>query len=404
MAFHCLDKLKVGNTTYNLLQINDFSVIPASIIDATSFSDTKIYGNSQSKPSWVSDTGDTLYAYSSSTSQATSVIVKESQYIRLLCPSGIFNTNLNGLRTYNKISGSYLTDFGTSTGNRNYYIGVVFDDINKRGYLLICTYTTNMAASSNGWQVYCCGGLVNGIDYVNETFKDVNAGAGSGYIGNSLLSNKKMVGYNVPTSSAESTKTESVNEVSESPVSGKPKIGNGYAKIKLLRQAKTVTLKELLKTTDFTHIKDCRNSTIPTEYLGTDWLFMTGQTYGRLPSWDDTNEVWYANEDHAHAQYVGGHAFAPIKPCYIRKAKFDLKFTTTYDGNPFAFYAMKISNNAMADSGTLYPQITQNADITDYEVTFNPPIKADYFHVYCGGSIADIIYQISNMTLEVIEI
>ncbi len=60
-------------------------------------------------------------------------------------------------------------------------------------------------------------------------------GAGSGYIGNSLVSNKKMVGYNVPTSEDESTKTESVEDASESPVSGKPKIGNGYAKIKFLR-------------------------------------------------------------------------------------------------------------------------------------------------------------------------
>ena len=62
-----------------------------------------------------------------------------------------------------------------------------------------------------------------------------SGGAGSGYIGNSLVSNKKMVGYNVPTSSAESTKTESVNEASETPVSGKPKSGNGFAKIKFLR-------------------------------------------------------------------------------------------------------------------------------------------------------------------------
>ena len=61
-------------------------------------------------------------------------------------------------------------------------------------------------------------------------------GAGSGYIGNSLLSNKKMVGYNVPTSSAESTYTESVNEASETPVANKPKIGNGFARIKFLRE------------------------------------------------------------------------------------------------------------------------------------------------------------------------
>lgn len=62
-----------------------------------------------------------------------------------------------------------------------------------------------------------------------------SGGAGSGYIGNSLLSNKKMVGYNVPTSSAEGTKTESVNEVSASAVSGKPKSGNGFARIKFVR-------------------------------------------------------------------------------------------------------------------------------------------------------------------------
>ena len=66
-----------------------------------------------------------------------------------------------------------------------------------------------------------------------------SGGAGSGYIGNSLLSNKKMVGYNVPTSEAESTKTESINEASESPVSGKPKSGNGYARIKLVREYPT---------------------------------------------------------------------------------------------------------------------------------------------------------------------
>ena len=66
-----------------------------------------------------------------------------------------------------------------------------------------------------------------------------SGGAGSGYIGNSLLSNKKMVGYNVPTSEVESTKTESISEYSDNPVSDKPKGGNGFAKIKLLREYPT---------------------------------------------------------------------------------------------------------------------------------------------------------------------
>ena len=78
-------------------------------------------------------------------------------------------------------------------------------------------------------------GLVFNYTQGDRHMTKKSGGAGSGYIGNSLLSNKKMVGYNVPTSSAESTKTESVNEASENPVANKPKIGNGHARIKFLR-------------------------------------------------------------------------------------------------------------------------------------------------------------------------
>ena len=87
------------------------------------------------------------------------------------------------------------------------------------------------------------------IKYVKVTFYHnpvtPSGGAGSGYIGSSLLSNKKMVGYNVPTSEAESTKTESISEYSDNPVSGKPKGGNGFAKIKLLRQITEMTMFDL---------------------------------------------------------------------------------------------------------------------------------------------------------------
>ena len=62
----------------------------------------------------------------------------------------------------------------------------------------------------------------------------LSGGAGSGYIGNSLVSNKKMVGYNVPTSSAEGTKTESVSVYSATKEANKPKAGNGFARVKFL--------------------------------------------------------------------------------------------------------------------------------------------------------------------------
>lgn len=84
------------------------------------------------------------------------------------------------------------------------------------------------------------------VDYFNSSFMyevikhsiaKHSGGAGSGYIGNSLLSNKKMVGYNVPTSSAESTKTESVQVYSASGEENKPKAGNGMARITFLRSS-----------------------------------------------------------------------------------------------------------------------------------------------------------------------
>ena len=63
----------------------------------------------------------------------------------------------------------------------------------------------------------------------------LGGGAGSGYIGDHGLVNKKMVGFNVMTSDDPDTKTESVEEAYELPIAGKPKIGNGFCRIKFLR-------------------------------------------------------------------------------------------------------------------------------------------------------------------------
>lgn len=75
------------------------------------------------------------------------------------------------------------------------------------------------------------GGLYGGYQAADGD----SGGAGSGYIGNALLDAKKMVGYNVPTSSAEGTKTESVNVYSATAEENKAKAGNGFAKITWLR-------------------------------------------------------------------------------------------------------------------------------------------------------------------------
>ena len=57
------------------------------------------------------------------------------------------------------------------------------------------------------------------------------AGGGSGYIGNSLLTNKAMYCYNCEESSVENTKTISTTCAEETPTSNCAKKGNGYARI-----------------------------------------------------------------------------------------------------------------------------------------------------------------------------
>ena len=65
-------------------------------------------------------------------------------------------------------------------------------------------------------------------------------GGGSGYIGNTLLTNKVMYCYNCQESSEESTKTVSTTCTSQTPTENCSKQGNGYAKITLVKADKPI--------------------------------------------------------------------------------------------------------------------------------------------------------------------
>ena len=64
-------------------------------------------------------------------------------------------------------------------------------------------------------------------------------GAGSGSIRNPLVTNKKMVGFNVVTTTIEAAKTESVQVFSPLGEANTPKSGNGLAKIRFLESYET---------------------------------------------------------------------------------------------------------------------------------------------------------------------
>ena len=81
------------------------------------------------------------------------------------------------------------------------------------------------------------GGYYGGNAYqitISQGGNNSSGGGGSGYIGNSLLTNKAMYCYNCEESADESTKTISTTNVSSDAISGYAKKGNGYARVTLI--------------------------------------------------------------------------------------------------------------------------------------------------------------------------
>lgn len=262
----CLSKITdAQGNEFNLMQISDFSVITSTIKGYTSPTTTNIWqAGSHTPPSWMSAQGDLLCRCNSSTiADLPQGKMIDNDFLLFKYGRVIQgNDSFYGMGFYNnKNSAARLDTFGDSSisgQTLDCYLGIVLDDDNQRAYILACTDKYN-DPSNNKFRIWALAGKYNGTDLYWETFGEVilnqsagggglyggyKGGAGSGYIGNSLLSNKKMVGYNVPTSSAEGTKTESVNDVSASPVSGKPKSGNGHARIKFLREPDIANMTE----------------------------------------------------------------------------------------------------------------------------------------------------------------
>ena len=275
----------------------------------------------------------------------------------------------------------------------------------------------------------------DGIPNINNLYitgevegESPSGGAGSGYIGNSLLSNKKMVGYNVPTSSATDTKTESINEASASPVSEKPKIGNGYARIKLLREPIYKTIEQLAKNADFNSY--CKNSStnlsgiaMPnslsdlSQYYGTDWNL---RAHGNTSSWMTySNKVFKNANDVSHPRTC---LIIPLKNTYhVKKVTMSAKVgvkTTGYDGIEFwlgysngstiTFYdpssyfmvAKKPVSNGADTNHKLFEISGDSEDFNAVTWEYDSLIRnVNYVYIY----LADTYVEMKDLTLFLIE-
>ena len=88
------------------------------------------------------------------------------------------------------------------------------------------------------------GGLYGGRSGNSENgFYSGSGSGGSGYIGNPLLTDKGMYGYNVTETNEESTKTISTTNISTLPVENYAKAGNGYARIQYLSYSYVADIK-----------------------------------------------------------------------------------------------------------------------------------------------------------------
>jgi len=167
------------------------------------------------------------------------IYIDSNNYLRLVKRSGSYQYKTEWCYNGTIIQGP------SSANNADQNLGYFafgIDDDNQIGYMSFIkqrssSATTTFAVSSvyngntGGHQTDFYNLIKNSI----PTHQSISGGAGSGYIGNSLLSNKKMVGYNVPTSDATNTKTESVLVYSPAPFANMPKMGDGFARIKFLR-------------------------------------------------------------------------------------------------------------------------------------------------------------------------
>ena len=95
--------------------------------------------------------------------------------------------------------------------------------------------SNNMGSPGGGGGGGFYGGAGGYIENASDYSKDAIPGAGgSGYIGNSLLTNKSMYCYDCAESNEETTKTISTTCHSDTPISNCAKEGNGFARITLL--------------------------------------------------------------------------------------------------------------------------------------------------------------------------
>ena len=226
---------------------------------------------------------------------------------------------------YNGVSGKYVINY------QNLYISNGATQTNGGSFIQYGAYTYYASSFGNGGGAAKSNGNASGGGggYYGGGLGNLfmGAGGGSGYIGNTLLSEKSMYCYNCTESTETSTKTISTTCVNSNPIEECAKSGNGYARITLTSSPTSITTEKVTisaQDNSKISIKDvsgksltCKlkvNKISRTEkktYIGpTEWTFdYTGaeQTFTAPVSGTYKLEVWGAQGGTDSTSYYGGY-------------------------------------------------------------------------------------------------
>ena len=158
---------------------------------------------------------------------------------------------------------------------------------------------------TSGYNTGGGGGFYGGGGTYNVGCSSESGAGGSGYIGNSLLTDKYMYCYNCTTSDVTDTKTYTTTNTSSTPISNYAKSGNGAAKITLVDNA------------NYKVIYNTKYSNLPTP-TRSDYTFMG----------------WYTGENGTGTK-VTSDTLLKNANTHTLYAKWIKDVKVTYDGNIF---------------------------------------------------------------------
>ena len=259
-----------------------------------------------------------------------------------------------------------------------------------------------LGGSSPTWE--CSeGGAGGGGLYGGGGGAQSSGAGGSGYIGNELLSNKKMVCYNCTIDDSLSTKTERTTCVNATANADCAKKNNGYARITLL--AADEYLEELRNNLTKTYSVKEKPTKDYYEYESGKFVIKTTSEYF-TPSVNNSNNRAEIREDSLYFSSTANNASSLIY--------YNNKLTKTSISGTYRNY-----NNG-SGSGTLYIGFarTPNNDSTDYvsykrfgigydssPINFNVKYDGDdevYFKIIQVKSDGNVIYsEISNLYFDI---